>query len=717
MPITRRWSGCGSSTATTAATSCLFSRSTPRVCCLRAEMHIPNAGGSHYRPEIDGLRALAVVAVVLYHSHLPFLVGGYAGVDVFFAISGYVVISSLHREQARRGRVDWIRFGIRRARRLLPLLWLTVMASLALAYWLFLPFGEFQRFCKSAIAALTMSANLFFWQFGGSYFSPGIEQSPLMHLWSLSVEEQFYLLLPIVFLATRWPRLGGLTRLAWWLTAVSLALMAWGSFAHPTASFYLPFTRAWEFGAGALAALLPCRRQPHLGLGYGLLAGVVLCFLVLDTSLPGKVFWAGIAALLTALLLWQSKGQLDLARAPAVLRSDALIWIGQRAYAWYLLHWPAMVFYRSYWLEDTSLLGPLAVAAASLGLAAVAHRWVEVPCRYRQWPLLQSRFRLISVALLATATIVTTLFVLAVRAPERQGDAKWQPLRAIENAVVKDGICMVMAPTKIAPKPCVTGASKPHNALVVLWGDSHANHLWRSLGTVAAEQGSALRTWSYAGCPPLSPRLTTRKIEPAPDPSYFSCVEFAAAARADVLAQAATQKTIAVLAARWEPYLGLTPISAIDVPGQKLAFTGIDLTREQMLFWQSLADTIEILGQSQTQVILIAPIPEQRVMVPACLARFSNAARCITSRQRVEVYRSSTLKMLQSFVKAYPYVQLVDPINTFCDADNCHVGTAQEPWYIDDDHLSMVGTNKLIPQLAVALREATRRLAIPAGQP
>lgn len=218
-----------------------------------------------YRPDIDGLRALAVIPVVWFHSDLPGLPGGFTGVDTFFVISGYLITLIIHREMMS-GDFRFSRFYERRVRRIAPALLTVLVASSLAAFFFLLPY-ELEQFAASAAAALAMVSNLFFWKAGG-YFALADNITPLLHTWSLGVEEQFYLLFPVALLAAirfRFPR-----RTVAGIAIMSFALCLVGTSMWPAATFYLLPTRAWELMVGAALALglvvVPLRARELAGL-------------------------------------------------------------------------------------------------------------------------------------------------------------------------------------------------------------------------------------------------------------------------------------------------------------------------------------------------------------------------------------------------------------------------------------------------------------------
>ncbi len=665
---------------------------------------------AHYRPEIDGLRAIAVIAVVLYHARIPHFSGGFAGVDVFFAISGYVVMSALRREEVQSGRIAWTRFLVRRVRRLLPMLLFTIIACLLFGYWLLPPFGDFQQLCKSAMAAAGLSANLYLWRSAGSYFSAGVEQMPLMHLWSLSVEEQFYLLTPLVFLLARWRLLGGLGRIVLALTALSLAIAVWGTFEHPTATFYLAVTRAWEFGVGAFAALTTLRSAPPRWTGIVLLVALAGSLFWLDEHSSWLPLTTGLPALLTALWLMRSSGPQRDSVDIRWLRTRWLCWIGERSYAWYLLHWPFVVFYRKYYLEDVGALELLMVSIAALVVADAAHRWIEYPARFGDWAFIRSRSHLLSLATVVTALVVTLAFALGVRAFERQTETRWQSARAFDRwaAAAASQCLQTQVQSQAAYRACTwSGSRLPQTQQLILWGDSHAYHLRNGLQRLAQQEQLALSTWAMGGCPPV---IEFRGERNPSESARLACTRFARHAHADILEKQARQKTIVILAARWEPYLGMQPVSVIEKTVEGRSLAGHDPQREQRHFALSLQETVRELTAQQVEVILVAPVPEQRVPAPACVDRFGDSPRCLTTRSEIEAYRESTMQMLRSVAQNHPTAQIIDPLDAFCDASHCRIGPVDALWYVDDDHLSEQGTQQLIPALRNAIAEAKRRI-------
>ncbi len=344
-----------------------------------------------YRPEIDGLRAIAVLAVLFFHTKLGFP-GGFIGVDVFFVISGFL-ITSLVIKDLEEGSFTLVRFWERRARRILPALLVAAVVTILAGGLLLLPL-HFMDLGKSAVFLAAFIAN-FYYYLGTGYFAGPSEEKPLLHTWSLAVEEQFYFVIPILLLGLfRSPRLR--RRRALLLVfgigfLVSLLISISWVTKHPAASFFLLPSRAWELLMGSLVALLPSNAIPsnrnfreaasYLGLG-----GILIpCFFY-----DKHVLFPGVAAippcLGTALIIWSNgvgKTRGDLTSLGRLLSLRWVVFIGLISYSLYLWHWP-LVAYTNYWsLKPTPLFWKWLIVLLSFILAVFSWKYVETPFRRR----------------------------------------------------------------------------------------------------------------------------------------------------------------------------------------------------------------------------------------------------------------------------------------------------------------------------------------------
>jgi peptidoglycan/LPS O-acetylase OafA/YrhL len=334
-----------------------------------------------YRPEIDGLRAVAVVPVILFHAGIDAFGGGFVGVDVFFVISGYLITSIILAEQ-EEGTFSLRSFYERRARRILPALFLVMAASSLMAWLLFFP-NDFEAFSRSVIATTLFSSNFLFWSETG-YFDTAAELKPLLHTWSLAVEEQYYILFPL-FLILMWRVARSRTGLALALLgALSLLLAEWGAQKHPEAAFFLLPFRFWELALGALAALYLSGRKPSFGPGVSQLGSGIGLALILwavfwfdkDTPFPG--FNALVPTVGTGLIILFAMPSTLVGR---LLSNRQLVGVGLISYSAYLWHQPLLAFARYRSLTEPPIGILLGICALTFCLAYLSWRFVEIPLR------------------------------------------------------------------------------------------------------------------------------------------------------------------------------------------------------------------------------------------------------------------------------------------------------------------------------------------------
>jgi peptidoglycan/LPS O-acetylase OafA/YrhL len=431
---------------------------------------------SAYQPEIDGLRTIAVSVVVLDHAGFETFPGGFVGVDVFFVISGFLITRLIVEEQRQTGSFDFGRFYVRRIRRLFPALLSTIALSAVFALLLLTP-EQMESFASSATAAVLSLANFRFWRTAG-YFDALAETKPLLHTWSLAVEEQYYLLWPAALtLALRhWPTrdvvaaiamlcVGGLLTAEWWLHL------------DHAGAFYLLPPRAFELGIGALLVwAVRFRPSSNAGLevllaaGVALIAGATLAFTD-ETPFPGVR--SLVPALGAALAIFACPAR----HTGSVLRSAPFVAIGRISYSLYLLHWPIIVFYGTYVFRDFSATERWGIVAASTVAAALQYRFVEE--RFRHVRRGSASGATVVAAFATSAALVCILAGVARRSdgwPERIPEERSQPSNAQQYHDIDQRYCTRVNPDR--PKELFTCQNhRGKSQDVVLWGDSHAWHL------------------------------------------------------------------------------------------------------------------------------------------------------------------------------------------------------------------------------------------------
>ncbi len=460
-------------------------------------MHRPGeTPTTRHRRDIQGLRGVAVLLVVAFHAG-TFVRGGFVGVDVFFVISGFVITTSLLRELRRSDTIDLPAFYARRIRRLLPALGLVILVVVLISVTELDPAGGRQAVTATARAASLFFANLHLERVGGGYFAQAVDRNPLLHTWSLSIEEQFYAFLPPVMLAA-WALGRRRGRSERWMHAaivvVALASFGWAAIVVDRgdlrAAFYLPQLRAWEFCVGALLAmhtsrlarLRPAAASVVAGAGAVLTVGSALV-LSGAATFPGPAALAPVAG--AALVIAGGTA----GAAGLGLRSGWLVWLGDRSYGWYLWHWPLLTFAAIRWPEAG--WARLAASVVALAPAAVSYALVERPIRAER--------RLVGLAAVALACSVILVPMATSVVVERSADRELAR-RSPELAELTD---VWVSGCDELPWPaarCTFGPPDPRGTIALI-GDSHAS----ALGDVVTEVGDqlGLRTVAFtkAGCP------------------------------------------------------------------------------------------------------------------------------------------------------------------------------------------------------------------------
>lgn len=454
-----------------------------------------------YRREIDGLRALAVVPVIFFHAGFETVSGGYVGVDVFFVISGYLITTILINEM-EEGNYSILRFYERRARRILPALTVVIAASIPFA-WMLLQPKELEDFANSVIAAAIFSSNILFWREAG-YFDAAAELKPLLHTWSLAVEEQYYILFPLfLFFVWRFGRKAVLGSLVFFFVA-SLALGHWAAMDKPSASFYLLPTRGWELLIGALSAFYlksPAAdryKSLHQPLSLAGLLMIVYAIFFFDDNiripgLPMLIPTAGAALI----ILFAHEGTI----AKRILGAAPFVGIGLISYSAYLWHQPILVFARHYMFRDSLGLGlPLhdnltinsALIVLSLLAAWASWRFVELPFRKRSHMGRNYKWAYASVTALASIALVGFLSIPAPTQNRVAMSKTWAKDVRLNACLLSD-----MQATRHAPG-CFSDKQD-----VLIWGDSHAASLSIGLREAVEAKGLGFTQLTETACPPL----------------------------------------------------------------------------------------------------------------------------------------------------------------------------------------------------------------------
>ena len=631
---------------------------------------------SAYRADIDGLRAIAVIPVVLFHAGLPLMSGGYVGVDVFFVISGFLITGIIAGEMAQ-GRFSLAEFYRRRARRIFPALTLVGLFTLAVGYLILTP-KEFAGLGQSAAAVAVFGSNFHFWK-NVSYFSPGIQ--PLLHTWSLAVEEQYYLFFPLLLLLHGQQRL--MAAALWVVFALSMACSALLVWKAPGAAFYLLPSRAWELMLGGLLAL-GCFGFPHDAVGAKAASALGLALIAIPVvayraamPFPGPTALPPVLG--AALLIW-GRGH-GLAWAP-------LVWVGRRSYSLYLWHLPVIAFTRYLTDAPLSVVGGLATALVSLALAHVTFMVVETPFRAPQvkalWPAAGM------VLLGAAALVVSALHGM----PSRLSAAQRRQIAVMDDETRHPSRCMTLDSQWVDPaRPCVFGTSPG----VLLWGDSHAMVTATSL----AAAGVPFLFAADADCPIGEGLSIDASREPglAAQGSYRRCGDYNAGMLRRALA--ADVRTV-VLSARWTNWrIGEPANPAEDPVDLRLvdrAGAAASVMDNRAKFERGFAALVRDLTRAGKRVVIVGPLPEPTFNVPH---RLYVAAFGLTPAPTTAHY-ADRHKVIRDYLRQFrhwPGVSLVWPASLLC-RPACATVQDGVPVYFDHNHLTVAAAQRLAPLYA-----------------
>jgi peptidoglycan/LPS O-acetylase OafA/YrhL len=642
-----------------------------------------------YRPDVDGLRAVAIVPVVLFHYGVPGFSGGFTGVDVFFVISGFL-ITSLIVSEIEDGAFSLVRFYERRIRRIFPALFLVIAVCAAAGYFLVFPI-PFEKFGRTAAAASLFVSNFVFWLESG-YFDPAAGTKPLLHTWSLAVEEQFYLVFPpLVMAASRWMGRRYLA-LILPLLAASFGIGVWMAFASPAAGFYLLPSRLWELMLGASIASMPAPRLSEFARAALAFAGLTaiaagVAFVPTATPVPG------FAALLpcggaAAIILAGAAGRTF---ATNLLSAAPVVFLGKISYSLYLWHWPVLIFARAGIARDPAPFESASLIAVSLVMSVLSWRYVEQPFRRRA--ILPARKPLFAAACASILAVSCVGFaIVAFKGLPRRFDAATQALLAV-GGEGPPAFCGPSGPMQSEDSPpCVLGARRERYDFL-LWGDSHADTLAPVLSIAASEAG---RTGLFAGhdiCPPLLSVWSA---------TYSGCADMQARNdRILALIRKYDVKTV-ILSARWAVYAQGNfvkleedlKIFLNDADSREVSFA-----ENGLVFSRALLRTVQTLRNEGRRVVIAGPWPEPGLRVPETLAR----ARVFGASPEVGPTREEFFARQRVVFEAFERArrdwgaEIVLTHEELCAGERCKVALDGDPLYWDDDHLSRLGALRLRP--------------------
>lgn len=656
-----------------------------------------------YRADIDGLRALAILAVVAYHASASLLPGGFVGVDIFFVISGYLITGIILRD-VQAGQFSIAQFYRRRVRRIFPAL-LVVLASVWVIGWFALLPHEYKELGKHMGSAALFISNFVLWKESG-YFDSAAELKPLLHLWSLAVEEQFYLVWPIlVWAAWKWHRhvLGLIVGIAVLSLVANIALTPRAA----ELSFYWPLTRFWELMAGGLLAygerFRPLNFSARLRncFAWSGMALIALACIYFDKAQPFPGWRALLPVMGATLLIAANNSWLN----RHVLANKPMVAIGLISYPLYLWHWPLLSLLRI--TEPTapaSMIG--AAVAVSVLLAWLTYRYVESPIRTGRWRVSRSviRWLVLAMALVGVVGLVTE---------QRQGFS----FRVQDQTMLGDLARLDQFRSTLYPCPphyrgkglnwCYT--SRQGTPSAALFGDSHADHLFPGITTVDEQ-----RNWlliGHSSCPPL---LRIRSYQ---EGKLDECIDKNTRALEAVLDEPAIRTV--VVASLGSYYIGrsLSPQHRGKIAPEHWVLEST-VTAEaglprRALFLAGMDRTLTALERAQKQVIFIIDTPDMDFMPERCLVRplrlldADTERPCAIDKARMLAARSEYLAVVAELQKRHPNVRFYDPARVLCDATECYAAKPGMLLYRDSHHVSIRGSALLAKDFIGWLKTAS----------
>jgi len=651
-----------------------------------------------YRADIDGLRAIAVLAVILYHFRESALPRGFLGVDVFFVISGFLITLILVRE-SEADDYSIARFYERRIRRIMPALLAVLIATTAVVWLIYLS-ADARAHAASVLATLAFVSNLYFWRDSANYFFEAATTKPLLHTWTLGIEEQFYILFPVLLLVLM--KLGG-RRAAWWgvtgISAVSFGLAVaseaiareliltplWSARNADLAAFYLLPMRAWELGLGAGLAIWSVSSSPvgrfRTPLAVGALVLLAASLGLLEPSAYAPLPPATFACLATAGLIWAGAGDNRIAQ---VLGARPLVAVGLVSYSLYLWHWPIYVLGRYYLIREPGAVEAIAMLALTAMLATLSWRFIERPFRGRRIPTPRM------LAIVATLALAVGTAAFAIRAsdgaPGRLSPAVARYDRLIgrhyecpeASAFLFDrfNACLLAAPGRDIA-----------SAEVVLFGNSHAQMYTAALEKVLARRGQTGVLLTRGGCFPVSDFNVNRECVAAIDDGIEAISRLPA--------------TTVIIGTTWPN----AQSEFVDAAGREIG--PVSSTR----YLAAIQRTLDRLEGDGKRVVLMGPVPWPGYNVASVAAReLAYKGRLETPLAQPRAVYDARFGAIEEWLDdVASRTTVVRPSRLLCDLRTCSYELHGKLALYDQSHLSVSIMPEFEPLLAAALDEAQRR--------
>ncbi len=621
-----------------------------------------------YRPDIDGLRAVAVLAVVFYHFEIPGFRGGYVGVDIFFVISGYL-ITSLILEEISQQKFSILRFYDRRIRRILPALFFVLIVTLIAGFFILLP-KDLETLGKSIVSVSVFASNFFFMRQSG-YFDPDVSEFTLLHTWSLSVEEQFYVVWPILLmLLYRVQKSWVPIALLLGILMISLLIGEW--LLHIDSEwdfFYFTPVRIWELVLGAILSVNLIQRNFNSTVKHMMsLSGFIMIVYAIfyfsrETKFPG--INALIPCFGVALIIYSEARESTLIGRMLSIRP--IVFLGLISYSLYLWHWPIMSYLNYYIVDGINSFETGLVICFCIVLSAFTWKFIEQPFRRRSGNLIASNVVILrGLALTGMLFGVGMLVYFQGGYPQRLSDNALKPITNNLSLHPFAHRCISNFTSKKPVDDCLFGAPSIDGSYqAVLWGDSHASHYMPVFKKLAEKNNWTIRQVSMYGC---SPHLfTTPKSE-----KYKTCPEFNQNVLNDVISKENIK--LVIFAGRWTDY-----------PDE----------------YKLIVNTISKLKDSNKKILILGQVPEADFNPAKCLAMsiwhgWSERACDISMESQVSKTFQNQNEYFRNLSEQDATIQVFLPEKYLCDDKYCVIENGGISFYKDNNHFHQLGSSYLI---------------------
>lgn len=650
------------------------------------DAHLPRSAA--YRADIDGLRAVAMLSVLAFHAYPGRLGGGFSGVDVFFVISGFLIGRDIC-SRLDGGTFSLRDFYVRRSRRIFPALATVLVCCATFGWMVLLPDEQKQLFSHVSASALFFQN---FWLLSESgYFDSGAAFKPLRHLWSLSIEEQFYLVCPLGLMVLRNRRLRLLAVAL--VTLVSFAANLHLAASDPAATYYLPQTRAWQLLAGVLLALMPS--PPGIGRlkeGVAWAGLLVLCWgfwrLGDVAGYPGG--WGLLPVLGTAGLIAAGP---DTGMARHLLSMRWLVYLGRISYPLYLWHWPLLAFLRVVYSDNPGTMIKTSALVLAFGLAAATHHAVEMPMRRARRPRMQALGLTVTLAMVAAGAWVLNTQAGQTLRPARiliLNRALIRDVSLIHNQPRHNGCDDRWRNATSGHGYCQQSPDTPPSAAVL--GDSHAQHVFNGISRLDKTRGWLLL--GNSSCPPLP------GIQILAD-GQDNCNGLSEATIGAVATDATLKTVVLAFYAHYAREAGQslgrsdhTQLSNSVMRDRDAP----DMRDPEEMVYRGLTRAIQRLASTGKQVVLYLDVPELPFQPRDCVARPMFPRKvidCSVPRAVAQAQQASMRRVVRRLSEENPALRVYDPINALCGPDLCDILRSDMLVYRDWHHLSLRGSDML----------------------